>query len=114
MTNWKIYYNPQCSKCREALSLLNSHNIEPQVIEYLKTGISKDELIEIFEKLDDQLGAVVRTKDEDYQKLKFDLNSKEAIIANLTQNARLLERPIVVTESRAVVARPVEKILKLL
>ena len=44
MINIKIYHNPKCSKSRQALQIIRDHGYEPQVIEYLKEPLDKDEL----------------------------------------------------------------------
>jgi arsenate reductase len=113
MPKWTIYYNPKCSKCREALELLQSKNIEPTVIEYLKDPPSEAELKKIAAMLSEP-AELVRTKEDDYQANKFDLTSAQEIAKHLAKNPKLIERPVVIKDNQAVVARPVEKLKSLL
>lgn len=113
MAHWTIYHNPQCSKSREALGLLQARGIQPEVVEYLKQPLTKDELRGLLSKLKVASSAIVRTKEELYQELSFDVNSVETVIENLAKHPRLLERPIVVKDQAAVIGRPVENIEKL-
>ncbi|AGH96672.1 ArsC/Spx/MgsR family protein [Pseudobdellovibrio exovorus] len=119
---WTIYHNPKCSKSREALALLQSHSSDVHVIEYLKDAPTVDELKDLIRHLQGPASALVRTKEDLYQELQFDLGSEEQIVTNLSQYPQLLERPIVIKSEVspqhiariAVVARPVELILPLL
>lgn len=110
---WKLYYNPQCSKCREALALLSEQGIAMEVIEYLKTPPSKEDLETLAAQVD-SLPALVRIKDEKFTQEPFDVNSKQTVIANLLKHPSLLERPILQGKGKAVIGRPVEKILQFL
>lgn len=110
MENWTIYHNPQCSKSREALALLQNKGVQPRVIEYLKEPLSEDQLKALISRLQGPVSALVRVKEELYQSLNFDLNSVDVIAENLAKHPRLLERPIVVKDGVALIARPVELI----
>ncbi|WP_413943847.1 arsenate reductase (glutaredoxin) [Bdellovibrio sp. HCB-162] len=114
MDNWIIYHNPQCSKSREVLSLLKDHNVEPEIVEYLKRNPTEAELRDIIEKLKGPLANIVRTKEEDYKKLNFDTNSVEEVVKYLLKHPHLMERPIVIKNDEAVIGRPTEAIKKLL
>jgi arsenate reductase len=114
MSEWKIYHNPQCSKSREALALLKERGIEPEVVEYLKTPLTSNELRDLISKLGVPCSALVRTKEELYQELGFDVNSVDVVIENLVKYPRLLERPIVEHRHMAVLGRPIEHIETLL
>ena len=109
-----IYHNPRCSKSRQTLELLQSHGIEPKVIEYLKTPPTARELKAIVAKLGIKPEALVR-KGEDVYKQKFagkTLTDTQWIEA-LAANPILIERPIVVCGDKAVIGRPPENVLKL-
>lgn len=114
MNKWTIYHNPHCSKSREALSLLQANEIEPRVVEYLKQNPTEKELKDLVAKLDGPVSALVRTKEDEYKDLNFDINSVEEVIKNLAKHPRLIERPIVIKDDIAVIGRPVENIKKLL
>ena len=110
-----IYHNPRCGKSREALALLAGKGVEPVVIEYLKTPPTKEELRAILKKLGMKAEQLVR-KGEDVYKEKYAGKSMtdEQWLDALAKNPILIERPIVVKGSRAVVGRPPEKVGELL
>src|SRR4051812_5965253 len=108
MAQWTIYHNPKCSKSREALELLRSRKIEPTVIEYLKNPPTKAEIKKLISMLDEP-SSIVRTKEDDFQENQFNLNSVDEIASQLAKNPKLIERPIIIKDELAVVARPFEK-----
>ena len=110
-----IYHTPRCSKSRQALALLQERGAEPEVLDYLKTPPTKAELKALLAKLGLKPEQVLRTGEAVY-KQKFrgrDLTDEQWLEA-LAENPILLERPIVVRGSRAVVGRPPEKVLEIL
>lgn len=111
----QIYHNPRCRKSREALTFLNENGIEVEVIEYLKTPLTQQNMEMLLMKLNMEPQDLVR-KTEDYYKkeLKGKQFGKEEWIQILIENPRLIERPIIVRNNKAVVARPLENIESLL
>lgn len=114
MSQWKFYYNPQCSKCREALALLETHSVDFQPIEYLKTPLTAEELNELIGQLSDPVSTLVRVKESEFVEAPFDVNSVEEVALQLSVKPRLMERPILQGNGKAVIGRPVEKIEALL
>lgn len=111
-----IYHNPRCSKSRQTLALMQERNIEPAVIEYLKTPPSKSELRKILKLLGLQARDLLRTKEAEYKEQGLDnpeLN-EDQILDTMIQHPKLIERPIVVTEKAAAIGRPPEKVLEIL
>lgn len=110
-----IYHNPRCSKSRDTLALVRGKGIEPQVIEYLKTPPTKDELRGLAAKLGIKPEQLVR-KGEDVYKQEFAGRAMddEQWLDALAKNPVLIERPIVVKGARAVLGRPPENVLALL
>jgi arsenate reductase len=109
----KIYYNPACSKCREALNLIQEQGLQPEVVEYLKTPPDAAELKDVLQLLKLRPRDIIRTREEIFASLQLDLDNDEAVLAALVQHPELMERPIVVQGSTAVVARPPEKVREL-
>lgn len=109
-----IYHNPKCSKSREALKILEEHEIKPHIIEYLNAPLTKPELHDMLIKLDQPYEKVLRTKDELFKELNINLNNEDEVIDTIIENPSLLERPIVVTNTRAIIGRPPEAILELI
>lgn len=112
----RIYHNPRCTKSRQTLDLIKGKGLDPQVIEYLKDPPSSQELDEILNALRLEPQAIVRKKEEAYQKLglaKKNLSRKEWIEI-LVKNPILIERPIVVNGKKAALGRPPENVLEIL
>lgn len=115
MSEVVIYHNPRCSKSREALSIIKSRGIEPTVIRYLKESIPVEELEEILEKLGLEPEELVRKNEsiyrDNFQRKEFTRDEWVRILHNYP---RLMQRPIVVNGSQAVVGRSPEKVNELL
>lgn len=114
MSKLTIIHNPRCSKSRQTLELLQGKGVEPSIIEYLKTPLTSDELSSIAGKLTTPLSSMVRTKEDEYKSSPFDINHLSTVIEALTETPKLLERPIVYNESKAIIGRPPENVLELL
>lgn len=110
MEKWILYHNPKCSKSSEALALLQSQSTAFEVVEYLKNPPSEKDLRAIVAKLQGPLSALVRTKEEEFQSAPFDVQSEEVVIQKILQQPKLLERPLLLTPSAAVIGRPLENI----
>ncbi len=113
----KIYHNPRCSKSRETLKLLQAQSIEPDIIEYLKTPPSTEELADILDKLGlDDPRDLMRKKEKEYKENNLDdaSLSREQLIAAMVKFPRLIERPIVLANYKAAIGRPPENVLAIL
>lgn len=110
MASWTIYYNPKCGSCRKALDLLKSKKIEPRVVEYLKTKPGEHEILALLDKLGENYPEAIRTKEEEYRAYAGNPpTTKKQMAAAIAKDPILLQRPIVIKDNRAVVARPPEK-----
>ena len=111
----KIYHNPQCSKSRGALEVITQRKIEPQIINYLQDPPTKEELTELLGMLGMSALEIIRKNEpvfkEQYEGLTL---TNDEWITVLVQHPILIERPIIVHNGKAVIARPVEKVLQLL
>jgi arsenate reductase len=109
-----IYYNPKCSKCREALDLLEGAKCEVEIRNYLKDPPTKKELKELLKKLGIKAFDLVRTKEQFY---KDNYEGKKLTnnqwIEILTNHPELIERPIVVDGEKAIIGRPPVLVLDL-
>ena len=112
----KIYHNPRCSKSRETLQLLKDRGIEPEIIEYLKTPPSAQELEDILQKLGLEPRDLIRKKETAYQDSGLDDKSldRQALINGMVEHPVLIERPIVVANDKAAIGRPPEAVLAIL
>ena len=111
-----IYHNPKCSKSRKALEIIKSKNIEPTIILYLVNKLSKAEIKNLLLKLGLSIRDILRTGEDEYKNnnLKNENLSDDKLIEFLVKFPKLLQRPIVVKNSKAVIGRPPENILNLL
>lgn len=111
----KIYHNQNCSKSRTALELIESKGEEIIVQSYLEDVPSKQELQEIVQMLGIRPLELIR-QNESIFKEKFSAVqlSDDAWLDIMIQYPILIERPIIVKNNKAVIGRPVEKILELL
>jgi arsenate reductase len=113
VTKITIYHNPECSKSRAALALLEENDVSPEIIYYLETPPSIETLKSLLEKLGLQLQDIIRSSEDDYDELGFDDEtlSEEIVLDLLQKHPHLLQRPIVVKGDKAIIARPPEDVL---
>ena len=107
----KIYHNPRCRKSREALNILHTHGLEPEVVLYLEIPPTEHEINDIADKLGVKPFEMIR-KEEKLYKEEFkgkELADKEWVRV-MADNPKLIQRPIVVNGDRAVIARPPESL----
>ncbi|KGM57686.1 arsenate reductase [Lysobacter arseniciresistens ZS79] len=112
----RLYHNPRCSKSRGALELLRERGIEPQIVAYLDTPPTEDELRQLVAMLGLPARTLLRTGESEYAELGLDdpALTDERIIAAMATHPRLIERPVFVHGGRAVIGRPPERVLELL
>jgi arsenate reductase len=111
-----IFHNPRCSKSREALRLIEAQGLEPRVIRYLDDPPDAATLEALLGMLGIEPRALMRTKEAEYGALGLDDPglSREALIAAMVAHPRLIERPVVVKDGKAVIGRPPERVLSVL
>jgi arsenate reductase len=112
----KIYHNPRCSKSRQTLQLLEDKGVQPDVIEYLKTAPSKNELESVLKLLGLAPRELMRKGEAVYKELnlKDDSLSDEQLVNAMLANPILIERPIVLANGKAAIGRPPESVLGIL
>jgi arsenate reductase len=115
MGELSLYFNPRCSKCRTAQGLLAEHGIDAHIVEYLKAAPTVSELRVLM----GQLGItdprhMMRTGEGLYRELGLTQQDGDELLQAIAAHPVLLERPIVVRDGRAVIARPPERLLELL
>jgi arsenate reductase len=107
----KIYHNAQCKKSRAGLEYLKGKGVEFGIVEYLKEPITEKELEMLLMKLNSKPEEIVRTQEAYYKKnLKGKKFNQHEWIRIIVQNPKLLKRPIVEAQYRAVWGDPVENI----
>jgi len=110
-----IYHNPRCSKSRQTLALIREKGLEPDIIEYLQTPPSVEELNHILNLLGIEPEALLRKGEEEYREFfKGREIPRQEVIALMVQHPKVIERPIVVHGEKAVLGRPPENVLDIL
>ena len=110
-----IYHNSRCRKSRETLQILVDNNLEFKVIEYLKVQLSKTQIEALINKLGiDPIELVRRNEDLWKQNYKGKGLSGSEIVKILYENPKLIERPIVELNDKAIIGRPPENVLKII
>ncbi len=112
----QILHNPRCSKSRQTLALIEEKGITPQIIEYLKTPPSREELVDILAKLGMKPRDLMRKGEADYKEnnLGDESLSDDQLIDAMIAHPKLIERPIVLSGGKVRVGRPPESVLEIL
>lgn len=111
----KIYHNPRCSKSRQGLEILESSNLKFETIKYLDNPISKEELVQILKLLNIAPIDLVRKNETIWKEnYKGKILTEDAIINAMVENPKLIERPIVINNGKAIIGRPPEIIKSIL
>ncbi len=111
-----IYHNPNCGTSRNVLAMIRASGEEPEIVEYLKTPPSRARLVELLGLMDMKPRDLLRRRGTPYDELGLDDPkwSDDELIDFMLAHPILIERPIVVTEKGAILARPSEKLRELL
>ena len=110
-----VYHNPVCGKSRGALEILSERGVEPDVIEYLQTPLDRATLERFLDLLPGAPAELVR-KDKRFKELglnEADYVTRAQVLDVLLQHPELMERPVVIHDGRAIIARPSERVLEL-
>jgi arsenate reductase len=107
-------YNPSCGTARNVLALLRERGIEPTIIEYLKTPLSKSEIAVLVKQMGVPVRDIVRAKEKLYSELKLEAASDDQLLDAMAAHPILLNRPIVATPKGTKLCRPSETVADLL
>lgn len=112
----KIYHNPRCSKSRQAVQLLQDKGLVFETILYLETGLQKDEIVNLLQMLKCSVFDIIREKEVEYKTHGLDKANVmyDDVVDALVKCPKLLERPIVINNNKAVIGRPIDNIEKIL
>jgi arsenate reductase len=111
-----IYHNPDCGTSRNVLAMIRNSSEEPQIIEYLKTPPSRDQLVDLLARMDMPPRDLLRRKGTPYDELGLDDPNwtDDQLIDLMLEHPILINRPIVVTERGVKLCRPSETVLEIL
>ena len=115
MTAITLYHNPDCSKSRAALALLEENDSQITIVYYLEEPLERSELENLLGQLGLSLRDLLRKSEAEYEQFALgDETLSEDIVYELVlKNPILIQRPIAVAGNRALIARPPERVLEL-
>lgn len=111
-----IYHNPNCSKSRETLDILDQHNVRPKVIQYLDTPPTQSDINKIVKMLGVAPAELLRTTEPAYIDADYNVDTMSdiEIIEAIVQHPSLLQRPIIICGDKAVIGRPPIRVLDII
>ena len=116
MSELTVYEKRSCTTCRKLASLLEERGVDFDRVDYHVEPLSEEEIRELVRKTGRPASELFRAREAVYGELGLgdrEVDDDEAI-ALMTKHPELLQRPVVVRGDRAVLARPVERVLELL
>lgn len=116
MSAISIYHNPRCSKSRQTLALLEQQGVKPEIVEYLKTPPTADELGTILSQLGINARELLRKTEAIYKELNLadKTLTDQQLIQAMSEHPKLIERPIVIHNGKAKIGRPPEAVLEII
>ena len=115
MENTIIWHNPKCSKSRDSFKLLEEKGINAEVVKYLENPPTKEEIKKVLGMLGISARELMRTKEDLYKELHLkEEQDEEKLVEAMAAHPKLIERPIVIKNGRAVIGRPIEKVIELI
>lgn len=110
-----IYHNPKCGTSRNALELIRAAGEEPEIVEYLKDPPGRDRLVKLIAGMDISARDLLRRKGTPYDELGLDDETltDDQLIDFMVAHPILMNRPVVVRNGKAMLARPSETVLQL-
>ena len=109
-----IYHNPKCSTSRKTLDLLRDNGIEPNVVQYLQTPPTREELVAMIAAAGIEVRAAVRKRESLYAEMGLADATDDELLDAMAANPILIERPFVVTDKGTRLARPIEAVQEIL
>lgn len=111
-----IYHNPNCGTSRNTLAMIREAGVEPDIIEYLKTPPSREELLGLINRMGIPVRDLLRQKGTPHDELGLgeDRWSDDRLIDFMMEHPILINRPIVVSDKGVRLCRPSEKVMDLL
>ena len=107
-----VYEKRTCTTCRRLAELLAERGVDFERVEYHVEGLAEDELRDLLAKAGLSAREALRMREEGAAELAATAD-EDAIVAAMVARPELLQRPIVVNGDRAVLARPVERVLEI-
>jgi arsenate reductase len=111
-----IYHNPDCGTSRNTLAMIRQSGVDPTVVEYLKTPLVRERIVELVSAAGLSLRDAMRKKDTPYEELELSKEgvSDDALLDAIQAHPILLNRPFVETPVGTRLCRPSEVVLDIL
>ncbi|MFN8017653.1 MAG: ArsC/Spx/MgsR family protein [Acidimicrobiales bacterium] len=112
MADVTLYHNPNCSTSRHALDEVTAAGVDADVVQYLKAPLSAEELLDLIDMLEDPPADLVR-KDKFFEEqglVEGDYQDPQAVAELLDQHPRLMQRPVIVKDGKAIIGRPKDRV----
>lgn len=109
-----IYHNPRCSNSRACLALIREAGVEPRIVEYLTTPLTRAELAALAKKTGLTPRELVRSKEAVFAELDLAEADDDTLLDAISAHPVLLNRPIVVADKGAALCRPPERVKALI
>ena len=111
----KYYHNNRCRKSREGLIFLKERNINPKIIEYMSSKLNEEEIKYILNLLKYKAIDLIRKNESIYkEKIKGNSLLENELIKWMIKEPKLIERPILINDDKAIIGRPTENFLKII
>jgi len=115
MSSVKIWHNPRCSKSREAISILEENGCDNEVVKYLEATPDSAEIKSTLKMLGLSARELMRTKEDIYKELNLkDETDEDKLIEAMANNPKLIERPVLFKDGKAIIGRPTSIIAEFL
>jgi len=114
MSAIKLWHNPKCSKSRQAVAFLQEKGIDFEEIRYMDDLRSVQEIKEYLAVIGKAPVEVMRTKEQGFKDLNLAQADDETLIQSMAENPKLIERPVLFANNKAVIGRPTEALQSIL
>ena len=115
MNTVTIWHNPRCSKSREAMTILEENSCDTEVVKYLEVKPNKDQIATALTMLGMNPKELMRTKEDIYKELNLkDEYDYDKLVDAMVENPKLIERPVIFKDGKAIIGRPTSIIAKFL
>ena len=115
MTTITIWHNTRCSKSRTALALLEERGVEPKKVKYLETPPTESDIRHVLSMLGVSAIDLMRRGETTFKELNLSSDtSEDDLISAMASHPILIERPVIISATQAVIGRPPENALTLL
>lgn len=112
MADVTLFHNTACSTSRHALDVVRDAGVDTEVVQYLKTPLDREALLDLIGRLQDPPEDLVR-KDGFFKELGLsaeDYRTPEAVADLLVEHPRLMQRPVLVRGGKAIIGRPKDRV----